>query len=229
MTAALLAVGLVFAGAAAGEEPVPKKKEKKGEQVDKTDAADKPAAETAEKTADDAKPDPEKAAPAFELKDTNDKTHKLADHRGKWVVLEWINHGCPFVKKHYKKGHMQALQAKYTATEKVVWLSICSSAEGKQGHMSNEDWNRTIEANKSKATAVLIDADGKVGKLYDAKVTPTMVVINPKGEIVYEGAIDSIRSADSEDCEIADNYVAQVLDAGLEGKESPVESNKAYG
>ena len=144
------------------------------------------------------------------------------------MVLEWINHGCPFVKKHYDSGNMQALQEKYTG-KGVVWLSICSSAPGKQGHMDNEKWNETIEAKKSKATAVLVDEDGKVGKLYDAKVTPTMVVISPKGEIAYTGAIDSIRSANADDIEVAENYVAQVLDAGLAGKEPDVESNDAYG
>ena len=222
LTAALLAGGLVFAGTATGEEPMPKKKSGDAAKTEKKDEKG-----DAKKT-EEAKADPAKAAPAFELKDTNDKAHKLADFKGKWVVLEWINHGCPFVKKFYKKGHMQALQEKYTAKD-VVWLSICSSAEGKQGHMSNEDWNKTIEEKKTKATAVLIDADGKVGKLYDAKVTPTMVIVNPKGEIAFQGAVDSIRSADPADCEIADNYIEQVLDAGLAGKEIPVESNNAYG
>jgi peroxiredoxin len=220
-SAALLGAGFLLVGTAVGDEPAPKKKD--------ADAAktEKKAEEGAEKSAE-TEADPEKAAPAFELKDTNDKSHKLADFKGKWVVLEWINHGCPYVKKHYKQGHMQALQAKYTAKD-VVWLSICSSAEGKQGHMSPADWNKTIEEKKSKATAVLLDADGKVGKLYGAAVTPTMVVINPRGEIAYQGAIDSIRSADSDDCEVADNYVAQVLDAGLAGKEPEVENTTAYG
>jgi peroxiredoxin len=221
---ALLGVGFAMTGAAMGDEPGGDKKDADPKPADAAKSEDTEGS----KKADEAATESENAAPAFELKDTNGKAHKLSQYRDKWVVLEWINHDCPFVKKQYRKGHMQALQEKYTA-KKVVWLSICSSAEGKQGHMTPEKWNETIEQKKSKATAVLLDADGKVGKLYEAKVTPTMVVISPKGEIVYQGAIDSIRSADPDDIEFAENYVAQVLDAVLDGKKPPITESTAYG
>lgn len=221
---ATLAAGLGLAGFVVGSAfGAPDEGKKKDPKPD-TPAAD-PEKKPEGKTAED---ETEGLAPDFTLKDTNDTEHTLSTYRGKWVVLEWINHGCPFVKKHYDAGNMQALQERYTA-KGVVWLSICSSAPGKQGHMDNAKWNETIEAKKSKATAVLPDADGKVGRLYDAKVTPTMVVISPQGKIVYQGAIDSIRSAKPEDCEKAENYVAKALDAGLAGKEPAVATADAYG
>ena len=104
-------------------------------------------------------------APAFTLTDTNGKEHSLADFKGKYVVLEWVNHGCPFVVKHYGAGNMQAIQKEVTG-KGAVWLSICSSAEGKEGHMSPEEWNKTVTEKKSASTAVLLDSDGKVGKAY---------------------------------------------------------------
>ena len=221
IVAGLALAGWLVGGAFAAPDDAKKKDAK----------SDQPAADANGKSGSEAaaKAEPEEGlASDFTLKDTNDKEHTLSKYRDKWVVLEWINHGCPFVKKQYNSGNMQALQAKYTGKD-VVWLSICSSAPGKQGHMDNEKWNETIEAKESKATAVLVDADGKVGKLYKAKVTPHMVVISPKGKVVYEGAIDSIRSADPEDVEFAENYVAKVLDQGLAGEEPSVENVDAYG
>src|SRR5688572_20723548 len=110
-------------------------------------------------------------APAFTLTDTNGKQHNLADYKGKHVVLEWVNFGCPFVKKHYGSGNMQATQKK--AVDKgVVWLSVCSSADGKQGHMAAADWNEEIVERKLASTAVLLDESGTVGKTYGAKTTP---------------------------------------------------------
>jgi len=170
---------------------------------------------------------PEKA-PAFTLKDVDGKTRSLKDYEDKIVVLEWINHGCPFVKKHYDAGHMQDLQKTYTG-KGVVWLSICSSAPGKQGHMSPEDWKRKNEGVKSKATTVLIDEDGKVGRLYGAKTTPTMCIIGKKGVRIYQGAIDDSPFAKGEEIKKARCYVKEVLDAVLEGKEPPVTETKAYG
>ncbi len=167
-------------------------------------------------------------APAFTLTDTKGQSHSLSDFAGKWVVLEWTNHGCPYVKKHYNSGNMQSLQEKYTDSG-VVWLSICSSAPGKQGHMDNAGWQAAIADKGIKATAVLIDEDGAVGKRYGATTTPHMFVINPDGDLVYRGAIDSVRSTDAADIEQADNYVAAVLDAGMAGEELPYESTKPYG
>jgi peroxiredoxin len=168
------------------------------------------------------------AAPEFTLTDTGGTSHNLSDFRGKYVVLEWVNHGCPFVVKFYQPGEMQRLQAQ-AAADGVVWLSICSSAEGKQGHMSNDEWNEKIEASGTAAAAVLIDEDGAVGKLYGAKVTPHMYVIDPEGILVYQGAIDSIRSTDSADIEQAENYVMAALAQHKAGEEIVNAQTQAYG
>lgn len=167
-------------------------------------------------------------APEFTLTDTNGNEHSLSDFEGKIVVLEWTNHGCPFVVKHYKEGHMQALQEKYGEKD-VVWLKVCSSAPGTQGHMSPEDANKKIEELNVKAAAYLLDEDGTVGKLYDAKVTPEMYVINKDGILVYKGAIDSVRSTDSADIEDATNYVVEALTAVKEGNEVETTETQAYG
>jgi peroxiredoxin len=156
-------------------------------------------------------------APAFTLTDSNGQSHNLSDFKGKFVVLEWLNHRCPFVMKHYGSGNMQKLQKEYTGKD-VVWLSIVSSAPGKQGHMSPEETNKAKTEKGSGATAVLIDEDGAVGKLYDAKVTPELYVINPDGVLVYMGAIDDKKSVDAADIAGAKNYVKQALDAAMAGK-----------
>jgi peroxiredoxin len=167
--------------------------------------------------------------PDFTLTDTNGKTHTLSEHKGKFVVLEWFNPDCPFVKKHYEdSGNLPSLQAKYTAKD-VVWLSINSSAEGKEGSYSPADTNKWAEANKAKPTALLLDGDGKVGKLYGAKATPHMYVINPAGELIYQGAIDSKASVDTEDIASSANYVQEALDAAMAGKPVQTASTKAYG
>lgn len=168
------------------------------------------------------------AAPEFTLADTKGVSHKLSDFKGKYVVLEWVNHGCPFVVKHYRGGNMQSLQKAQTA-EGVIWLSICSSAEGKQGHMSSEDWNKKVEETGSAPTAVLIDEDGSVGKMYGAKVTPHMYVIDPEGLLIYQGAIDSIKSTNAEDVADAKNYVVEALSQHKAGQEIAVPQTQAYG
>lgn len=167
-------------------------------------------------------------APDFTLKDVNGKAYKLSDYKGKIVVLEWINFGCPFVKKHYNSGNMQQLQTKYREKE-VVWFSICSSAEGKQGYYFGEELQSLINEHNANPTAYLIDADGKVGRLYGAKTTPHMFVVDVQSELVYSGAIDSIPSWKIADVKIAKNYVQMVVDALLAGKKSPVTSNNSYG
>ena len=159
-------------------------------------------------------------APAFTLTDSDGNSHSLSDFQGKVVVLEWLNHGCPFVVKHYESGNMQKLQKDYTG-KGVVWLSIVSSAPGKQGHMSPEDTNKTKAEKGSAATAILIDEDGTVGKLYNAKVTPEMFIINSDGVLVYAGAIDDKKSTDTADIAGAKNYVAQALDEVLAGNPVP--------
>jgi peroxiredoxin len=167
-------------------------------------------------------------APTFTLTDSNGQSHSLSDFKGKFVVLEWLNHGCPFVVKHYGSGNMQKLQKEYTGKD-VVWLSIASSAPGKQGHMTPEETNKTKEEKGSAATAVLLDADGTVGKLYDAKVTPELYVINPDGVLVYMGAIDDKKSVDAADVTGAKNYVKQALDEAMAGKPVSEPSTTAYG
>ena len=167
-------------------------------------------------------------APDFSLTDTNGTQHKLAQYQGKIVVLEWLNHNCPFVKKHYNSGNMQQLQKSYTA-KGVVWLSICSSAVGKQGHYSPEAANKLTSQKAAAPTAVLMDAEGTVGKAYKAKRTPEMVIINQAGELVYHGAIDDSPGFDENEVKGAKNYVAQNLDALLAGKKIPIKNNKPYG
>ncbi|MBL4701804.1 MAG: thioredoxin family protein [Phycisphaeraceae bacterium] len=170
----------------------------------------------------------DKPAPNFELKDSHGKTVKLADFKDQYVVLEWTNQKCPFVKKHYKSDNMQMLQKKYTR-KGVIWLSICSSTPAKQGHQTAAQWNETIKDKKIASTAVLLDEDGVVGKAYGARTTPHMFIIAPNGKLIYQGAIDSIKSARSKDISNATNYVSQSLDAHMAGKPVPNPITKPYG
>jgi alkyl hydroperoxide reductase subunit AhpC len=167
-------------------------------------------------------------APPFTLEDIHGVKHSLSDFRGKIVVLEWINHGCPFVVKHYKKGHMQALQREATANG-VIWLSICSSAPGKQGHYSAEEWRKVNSEKQGAATAVLLDEDGTVGRLYGAKTTPHMFVIDKEGRIAYQGAIDSKRSTDPDDIPKSENYVRAALDDLAAGRPVAKPQTPPYG
>jgi peroxiredoxin len=166
-------------------------------------------------------------APDFTLKDVDGKDRKLSEFADKWVVLEWTNYDCPYVKKHYRPGAMQALQARYTG-KGVVWLSICSSAPGKQGNKTPADWKKAIADSRAKPTTVLIDDAGTVGRLYGARRTPEFRIISPKREIVYSGAIDDVKDADSDPAK-AKNFVALVLDDVLAGKPSPVAATEPYG
>ena len=168
------------------------------------------------------------AAPVFTLSSADNKKHSLADYKGKYVVLEWVNYQCPFVKKHYKSGNMQRLQKKYTAKD-VVWLTICSSAEGKQGYYEGKALTRAIKKAKASSRTYLIDTSGVVGRAYQAKVTPHMVVINPEGNVVYTGAIDSIASANKKDIKKAENYVDSVFSALYAKKSVSKSKTSAYG
>lgn len=168
------------------------------------------------------------AAPAFTLTDTRGKQHKLADFKGKYVVLEWVNFGCPFVKKHYGSGNMQSTQKK-AVDQGVVWLSVCSSADGKQGHMAAADWNQEIAARKLASTAVLIDESGAVGKAYGAKTTPHMYIVNPDGVLIYKGAIDDKPTTNQDDIPGARNYVLAALNESLAGKPVSMTSTTPYG
>lgn len=175
-----------------------------------------------------AAPEVGKPAPDFTLKDLSGKEHKLSDLKGKTVVLEWVNYGCPFVKKHYESKNMQNLQKEATA-DGVVWLAICSSAPGKQGNETPETAKTKTEEVGSKATAYLVDADGTVGKLYNAKTTPEMFVINKDGNVAYMGAIDDKPNPSPDSIQGAVNYVKAAL-ADLEaGKPVATASTKPYG
>jgi glutathione peroxidase-family protein len=168
------------------------------------------------------------AAPNFTLTDSNGNEHSLSDFNGKYVVLEWINYDCPFVKKHYDSGNMQMLQKKYTE-KGVVWLAINSSAEGKQGNFSNEEINSRSKEHNANFTAYLVDSSGEVGKMYGAKTTPHMYVISPEGSLIYAGGIDDIPSTDIDDIETANNYVSAALDASMNGKDVAVKVSQPYG
>lgn len=168
-------------------------------------------------------------APEFSLTDSNGQTVQLEDYRGKHVVLEWVNFDCPFVKKHYDKSqNMQALQTKYTG-KGVVWLSINSSAPGKQGNFDSAEINRRIKAKGAQATAYLLDPEGKVGRAYGAQTTPHMYIIDPEGTVLYQGAIDSNSSASADTIADATNYVSQGLDEALGGKALSTSTTKSYG
>jgi len=168
------------------------------------------------------------AAPEFTATDTNGVEHNLSDFRGKNVVLEWSNHQCPFVVKHYESGNMQKLQAQATENE-VVWLTIVSSAEGKQGAVSADEANKIMEETNAKSTARILDPSGEIANLYDAKTTPHMFVINKEGVLVYEGAIDSDSSFKQSSIEGATNYVTAALESLDKDEEIEVTSSKPYG
>ncbi|MDA0293652.1 MAG: thioredoxin family protein [Verrucomicrobia bacterium] len=167
-------------------------------------------------------------APGFTLTDSNGQSHNLSDFKGKFVVLEWLNHGCPFVIKHYDSGSMQKLQKEYTGQD-VIWLSVVSSAPGKQGHLSPAETNQAKEEKGSAATAILIDGGGTVGQLYGAKVTPELYVINPAGDLIYAGAIDDKKSVDPADVAGATNHVKQALDEALAGQPVSTPRTEPYG
>lgn len=167
-------------------------------------------------------------APDFIGVDSNGNEHKLSDFIGKTVVLEWSNHECPYVVKHYESGNMQKLQQEATATD-TVWLTIVSSAEGKQGHTSAEEAKQVIEEVGAASTARILDPSGEIGQLYGAKTTPHMFVVNAEGILVYAGAIDSDSSHKQEAIEGATNYVRAALNSLQAGTEIEVASTKPYG
>jgi peroxiredoxin len=167
-------------------------------------------------------------APDFSLSDTNGQAHQLSQYKGKWVVLEWYNPDCPFVRKHYGAGNMQALQKEFTA-KGVVWLSIDSSAPGQEGNYPADKLNQIASSQGVARTALLLDPDGKVGHAYGAKTTPDMYIINPEGKLAYEGAIDSKASTSVADLKVATNYVKVALDDSMNGKSVPQTVTRPYG
>ena len=167
-------------------------------------------------------------APAFTLPDTHGNDHSLSDYAGKWVVLEWLNYGCPFVQKHYGSGNMQKLQAEYEARG-IVWLAIVSSAPGQQGYYEPDAMNAQNAENGSKAAAVLLDPEGDVGRAYAAKTTPQMYVINPEGILLYNGAIDDTPTSRLSDIEGAKNYLVQALEEAMAGEPVSLPTTQPYG
>src|SRR5277367_4077998 len=167
-------------------------------------------------------------APSFTATDTNGQTHKLSDYAGKFVVLEWHNRGCPYTQKHYTSGNMERLQREWTA-KGVIWLTVISSAPGKQGYVTAADENSYVKEMKAAPTAVLLDPTGAVGHLYDAKTTPQMIIINPQGVMIYDGAIDDKATTDTADISGAKNYVQQALEEAMAGKAVSVASTRPYG
>jgi hypothetical protein len=167
-------------------------------------------------------------APAFTLVDTNGARHSLSDLKGKMVVLEWVNFECPFVGKHYGSGNMQKLQKTYMG-KGVVWLSINSSAEGKQGYFTPDRINALVKEKGAAPTAYLVDTDGAVGRLYGAKTTPHMYVVDPGGTLIYAGGIDDTPSTDQADVATAKNFVRAALDEALAGKPVTTATSTPYG
>lgn len=167
-------------------------------------------------------------APGFTLKSASGKDVSLSDFKGRTVVLEWTTPGCPFVKKHYDSGNMQKLQ-KETVDKGIVWLTICSSGPGKQGYLTPEEALKATSENGLASTAYLMDEDGKVGRLYDAKRTPEMYVINKEGVLVYHGAIDDKKSPDPADIAGAKNHVMAAIEDLLSGKPVSTPKTEAYG
>jgi peroxiredoxin len=167
-------------------------------------------------------------APNFSVVDSNGKTRQLSEFKGKTVVLEWTNHQCPFVRKHYESGNMQALQKQATGNG-VVWLSVVSSAQGQQGYVTGSQANELTKSRGATPTAVLLDASGNVGRLYGARTTPHMYVIAPSGNMAYMGAIDSIPSANQADIAKAKNYVPAALEAAKQGQTANPASTQPYG
>lgn len=170
-----------------------------------------------------------KAAPNFSLEGADGKHHSLADFKGKYVVLEWTNPDCPFVKKFYENGGaMQKLQAQETG-KGVAWIRINSSAAGHEGYQTPDALKAYIKEHGVAATESLLDPNGKVGHEYGARTTPHMFVINPKGELIYAGGIDNKPSADAEDIASAKNYVTTALDEARAGKPVTTPTATPYG
>ena len=170
----------------------------------------------------------DKAAPNFQLTNSQGEQVSLTDFSGQYVVLEWTNHQCPYVKKHYDSDNMQALQRKYT-DQNVVWLSIISSAPGKQGHVSPDKAEQLSKSRNAAPSHILFDESGEIGKLYGAKTTPHMYIVDQQGTLRYAGAIDSIKSANPADIVKATNYVDASMASLAKGETIAKKLTPPYG
>ena len=168
------------------------------------------------------------SAPDFTATDSHGQTHKLSEYKGKFVVLEWTNNGCPYTVKHYSSGNMQALQKQWTA-KGVVWLTVLSSAPGEQGFMTAAQENAYIGRVHADPTAALLDPNGAIGHEYGAKTTPHMFVIGPSGKLIYDGAIDDHPSTDTSDIPASKNYVSAALTQAMAGQPVATAYTRPYG
>ncbi len=167
----------------------------------------------------------ETLAPDFSLTDSHGQSHTLSGFRDKYVVLEWSNHDCPFVVKHYKSGNMQ----KEVTDQGAIRLKIISSAPGEQGYCTPAEANRIVARDKSSLSAVLLDPEGTVGRLYSARTTPHIYIIDPKGTLIYQGGIDSIKSTDISDIPKAKNYVRAALNEAMAGSSVTNNNTRPHG
>jgi len=167
-------------------------------------------------------------APDFSLSDTQGKTVRLSDYRGSHVVLEWVNPGCPYVRKHYNSANMQGTQKEATA-QGVVWLAINSTENASGDYLAPEQMDRWMQTQKASATRTLMDEDGTVGKAYGARTTPHMYIVDPKGRLIYAGGIDSVPSSRIDDIKTAVNYVKQGVREALAGQPLAAATTRPYG
>lgn len=168
------------------------------------------------------------AAPEFHATDANGKAETLSQYRGKYVVLEWTNRDCPYTRKHYESGNMQALQKEWTA-KGVAWLTVVSSAPGNEGYITGSGEQQYLQKVHASPTAVLLDPKGEIGHLYEARTTPHMYVIDPSGKLIYQGAIDNRATSDLADVKGATNYVSQALTDSMAGKTVVSATTRPYG
>ncbi len=171
---------------------------------------------------------PGSLAPDFKGTDSNGQTQSLSQYRGKYVVLEWANKGCPYEQKLYQSGTMEKLQAQWTARG-VVWLSVLSSAPGQQGNVTPAEENSYLKSMKARPTAAILDPSGRIVHLYEARTTPHMFVIDPGGRVIYQGAIDDKPSPDPDTLPGAHNYVSAALDEAMAGKPVSTPVTRSYG
>lgn len=171
---------------------------------------------------------PNSKAPDFKGTDSNGQTHTLDQYKGKYVVLEWANEGCPYDQKHYLSGSMSNLQKHWTG-KGVIWLSVISSAKGQQGYFTPAESHAYVKKVNAAPTAVLLDPSGTIGKLYGAKTTPHIFIIDPTGKLIYQGALDNKPTPDFADLKGADNYLNDALNAAMAGKPVPVAVTAPYG
>jgi len=167
-------------------------------------------------------------APAFSAKDDHGTTRSLADFKGKFIVLEWHNNGCPYVGKHYGSGNMQQLQKWWTG-KGVIWLTVESSAPGQQGYVTAQESQAYMQSKNAAPTAVLLDPQGTVGRAYGAKVSPHMFIIDPKGVVIYNVAIDNMATTEITDVAKAKNYVSQALNQAMAGQQVKEQTSTPYG